>query len=114
MGVRQNQGPFPLAGPGLGRCGYNAHQVNDTMAQVPVLRMEIVKRTDDMNGFVVLPRRWVVERTFSGFGRCRRLAKDMGESHPERRDMAPSRQHPPRHPPPRKSLISLTEFPIGL
>ena len=38
--------------------------------------MEIVKRTDDMKGFVVLPRRWVVERTFSWFGRNRRLAKD--------------------------------------
>jgi transposase len=31
---------------------------------------------DDMKGFVVLPRRWVVERTFSWFGRNRRLAKD--------------------------------------
>jgi transposase len=28
--------------------------------------MEIVKRSDDVKGFVVLPRRWVVERTFSG------------------------------------------------
>ena len=27
--------------------------------------MEIVKRSDDMKGFVILPRRWVVERTFS-------------------------------------------------
>lgn len=40
------------------------------------MRIEIVKRTDDMKGFVVLPRRWVVERTFSWFGRHRRLAKD--------------------------------------
>ena len=38
--------------------------------------MEIVKRSDNMTGFVVLPRRWVVERTFSWFGRNRRLAKD--------------------------------------
>ena len=38
--------------------------------------MEIVKRSDDMKGFVVLPRRWVVERTFSWFGRNRRRAKD--------------------------------------
>jgi hypothetical protein len=43
---------------------------------VPLLRMEIVKRSDDMKGFVVLPRRWVVARTFSWFGRNRRLAKD--------------------------------------
>ena len=42
-------------------------------------RLEIVKRTDDMKGFVVLPRRWIVERTFGWFGRYRRLAKDYEE-----------------------------------
>jgi transposase len=56
--------------------GYHAHQVEDAVAKVPCLRIEIVKRSDDMKGFVVLPRRWVVERTFSWFGRNRRLAKD--------------------------------------
>src|SRR5260370_4131431 len=49
--------------------GYNAWQVDAAVAKVPVLRMEIVKRSDDMKGFVVRPRRWVVERTFSWFGR---------------------------------------------
>lgn len=38
--------------------------------------LEIVKRSDDMTGFKVLPRRWVVERTFAWLGRNRRLAKD--------------------------------------
>ena len=38
--------------------------------------LEIVKRSDDMTGFVVLPKRWIVERTFSWFGRYRRLSKD--------------------------------------
>jgi transposase len=42
----------------------------------PGLETEIVKRSDTTKGFEVLPRRWVVERTFSWFGRCRRLAKD--------------------------------------
>jgi transposase len=56
--------------------GYNAWQVEAAVAKLPVLRMEIVKRSDDVKGFVVLPRRWVVERTFSWFGRNRRLAKD--------------------------------------
>jgi len=56
--------------------GYNARQVKDAAAKSPGLRVEIVKRTDDVKGFVVLPRRWVVERTFSWFGRNRRLAKD--------------------------------------
>jgi transposase len=56
--------------------GYNAWQVEAAVAKVSLQRMEIVKRSDDMMGFVVLPRRWVVERTFSWFGRNRRLAKD--------------------------------------
>jgi len=38
--------------------------------------LEIVKRPDDATGFRVLPRRWVVERTFGWLGRCRRLSKD--------------------------------------
>ena len=40
------------------------------------LNMEIVKRTDDIKGFKVLPRRWVVERTFGWLGRHRRFSKD--------------------------------------
>jgi putative transposase len=38
--------------------------------------LEIVKRSDDVKGFQVLPRRWVVERTFGWLGRYRRLSKD--------------------------------------
>lgn len=40
------------------------------------LRMELVKRSDDLKGFKVLPRRWFVERTFGWLGRQRRLSKD--------------------------------------
>jgi transposase len=39
--------------------------------------VEIVKRSDEAKGFVILPRRWVVERTFAWLNRCRRLAKDL-------------------------------------
>jgi len=38
--------------------------------------MEIVARDRKQTGFHVLPRRWVVERTFAWFGRYRRLSKD--------------------------------------
>lgn len=38
--------------------------------------LEIVKRNDEVKGFKVLPRRWVVERTFAWVGRYRRLSKD--------------------------------------
>ena len=40
------------------------------------LETEIVKRSDCAKGFVVLPRRWIVERTIAWLNRCRRLAKD--------------------------------------
>ena len=42
----------------------------------PFLGTEIVKRSDRVKGFVVQPRRWVVERTIAWLNRCRRLAKD--------------------------------------
>ena len=38
--------------------------------------LENVKRTDDIRGFKVLPKRWIVERTFGWLGRWRRLSKD--------------------------------------
>jgi transposase len=36
----------------------------------------IVKCSAEAAGFQLLPRRWVVERTFAWLGRCRRLVKD--------------------------------------
>ena len=38
--------------------------------------LEIVKRSDDVKGFKVLPKRWIVERTFGWLNRYRRLSKD--------------------------------------
>jgi putative transposase len=38
--------------------------------------LEIVKRNDDLKGFQVLPKRWIVERTFAWLNRNRRLSKD--------------------------------------
>jgi hypothetical protein len=39
------------------------------------INVEIVKRCD-VGKFVVLPKRWIVERTIAWLNRCRRLAKD--------------------------------------
>lgn len=38
--------------------------------------LEIVKRSDTAIGFTVLPKRWIVERTFAWIGRYRRMSKD--------------------------------------
>lgn len=40
------------------------------------IKIEVVKRSDNIAGFVILPRRWVVERTFAWLGKYRRLSKD--------------------------------------
>ena len=55
-----------------GYAGQLIDWVKDTCGWV----LEIVKRDDDQTGFVVLPRRWVVERTLAWLGRYRRLSKD--------------------------------------
>ena len=51
-------------------------QVMDDVARETGLRVEVVKRNDDMSGFVVLPRRWVVERTNGWLGKFRILSKE--------------------------------------
>jgi transposase len=60
------------------------------VGKVPLPRMEVGKPSDDMKGFVVLPRRWVVERTFSWFGRNRRLAKDFESPRRDPNDLCSS------------------------
>jgi transposase len=45
-------------------------------AQANGIRLEVVKHTEAKRGFVLLPRRWVVERSFGWLGRFRRLARD--------------------------------------
>src|SRR6188768_2891102 len=70
------RGRFPWLELVWADAGYDAWQVKEAVAKLPVLHMEIVRRSDDQKGFKVQPRRWVVERTFSWFGRNRRLAKD--------------------------------------
>ena len=58
--------------------GY-AGQLIGWVRQICGWALEIVKRSDDATGFVVLPKRWIVERTFGWFGWYRRLSKDYEE-----------------------------------
>ncbi len=55
--------------------GYSG-QLVDWVNSVCGWILEIVKRSDDVKGFQVPPRRWVIERTFGWLGRYRRLSKD--------------------------------------
>ena len=54
---------------------YQGETTAGAVAGIGRWRLEIVRRGDDP-GFVPLPKRWPVERTFAWLGRCRRLAKD--------------------------------------
>jgi len=57
---------------------YHNHRLNDWLARQRSIqwKLEIVRRPKDAKGFVLLPNRWVVERTFSWLGRWRRLSRD--------------------------------------
>jgi transposase len=70
-------GKFPFLQKLFADGGYQGPQFRNIQKKaLPGIETEIVKRSDTAKGFEVLPRRWVVERTFSWLGRCRRLAKD--------------------------------------
>ncbi|MER8428703.1 IS5 family transposase [Mesorhizobium sp. M1403] len=56
--------------------GYAGEKLSQALAILGTWTIEFIKRSDAAKGFEVLPRRWVVERTFALLGRCRRLAKD--------------------------------------
>ena len=56
--------------------GYSGVEFKEWVRTVTNWLFEVVVRPEGTKGFVVLPRRWVVERTFGWFGRSRRLSKD--------------------------------------
>ena len=83
--IQDRDGAKPLLESVLGRYpslkhlwadGGYAGQLIDWVAETTGWTLEIVKRSDDVKGFKVLPWRWVVERTFGWLGRYRRLSKD--------------------------------------
>jgi len=57
---------------------YHNHGLNEWIATKSSgnWRLEVVRRPAGSKGFVLLPKRWVVERTFAWLGRCRRNSKD--------------------------------------
>ena len=70
-------GQFPFLRKLFADSAYAGPIFQDGVANVmPSLVIEIVKRRDGAKGFVVEPKRWIVERTIGWLNRCRRLAKD--------------------------------------
>src|SRR5712672_660372 len=70
-------GTYPFLKKLFADAAYQGPGFDKALAKVlPHLETEIVRRSDHANGFVVLPKRWIVERTIAWLNRCRRLAKD--------------------------------------
>ena len=69
----------PRGGPVVALVNY-ANVMDDSLVdwadQELGVRLEVVKRSDDVKGFQILPRRWVVERSLGWLTRCRRLCRD--------------------------------------
>ena len=70
------RGAFPWLRHVFADGGYAGDKLRNALAKLGDWSIEIVKRSDTAKGFVLLPRRWVVERTFAWLNRNRRLAKD--------------------------------------
>ena len=60
--------------------GYAGPKLKSALAKLGDWTLEIVKRSDRAEGFEIIPRRWVAERTFAWLGRCWRLAKNFEKS----------------------------------
>jgi transposase len=68
---------FPLLAKLFAAGAYQGPVFRKALAKVrPRLITEIITRRAQAKGFVVLPKRWIVERTIAWLNRCRRLAKD--------------------------------------
>ena len=66
---------FPFIAKIFADAGYQGPKMARTIAATGPWKMEIVKRSD-AKGFVVLPKRWIVERTLAWISRNRRLMRD--------------------------------------
>ena len=67
---------FPFVEVIFADAGYQGERVSHTARKAGCWRLEIVRRSKDAEGFVVLAKRWIVERTLAWISRNRRLARD--------------------------------------
>jgi transposase len=73
--LREARRSFPFLERIIGDAGYQGRKMEATVARTGTWVPQIVRRCD-RHQFVVLPKRWIVERTLAWISRCRRLARD--------------------------------------
>lgn len=73
--LRQARRLFPFVERIFADAGYQGPRVAKAVAETGCWHLEIVKRSE-LHKFVVLPKRWIVERTIGWISRNRRLARD--------------------------------------
>jgi transposase len=72
---RHTRRMFPFVERIFADAGYQGARLATAVAKTGTWKIEIVKR-NELHRFVVLPKRWIVERTLAWISRFRRLAKD--------------------------------------
>ena len=77
--LKQSRSRFPFVETVFADGGYAGRLVTWAKGKTHIA-IEVVRRLPFVTGFVVLQRRWVVERIFAWLGRCRRLAKEWEKS----------------------------------
>jgi transposase len=73
--LREARRSFPFIERIIGDAGYQGPKMEAAVARTGSWELQIVRRSDQ-HRFVVLPKRWIVERTLAWISRCRRLARD--------------------------------------
>jgi transposase len=112
-------GLFPYLGKLFADSAYQGPIFHAALASIlPHLRTEIVKRSDQIKGFVALPKRWIVERTIAltlslskGAQPLPAIGQGLGEPQPYRARLPQARFNPPHAP---KTFQSLIKSPDGL
>jgi transposase len=67
-------GMYPFLQTLFADAGYQGRKFQRALTKIlPHLEPQIVRRSDQLKGFAVLPKRWIVERTIAWLNRCRRL-----------------------------------------
>jgi transposase len=74
---RRARALFPFVLAIFADAGYRGPRAAGAARRSGRWRLRIVRRSEAARGFVVLPKRWIVERTLAWLTRCRRLARNL-------------------------------------